>query len=583
MKDNRLKDSDHQTILECFNKENYHESERLAEHFLLKKPEDIFCLKILGIIYSKLEKTDKALKIYKKLILNNKNDPELLNNLGIVYKKLDLLEESLTAFTNAINLAPNYSDAYYNLSNILEKKGLKNESLRANQKAAELGSNNPEVYSQLGIRLYNTNLLEESTLAFQKCIQLEPNHADYYYYLANTLHKRGELEEAIINYEKAIELDANHYQAYTNLGFIFTQQGIINQAQKNYEIALSIRPDAGETHFLLSLIRKYEKEDDIQLIKMKTGYINEKNNNENRCAFAFGLGKAYEDLGSFKKAYNYYIKGNAIRNKELKYNIYKDINLFEMIKSSYTKIKEHALTSANLTIKQIPVFIIGMPRSGTTLVEQIISSHSKIAAGGELDIIWRLGDHIFNKLDDLTENSLVKFRKSYLDKINKISNINLITDKTPQNFRYIGLITAAFPEAKIIHVKRNSSATCWGIFKQRFDRRADALGFSYSLDDIVNYYKMYINLMRFFRESLSHDIYELDYESLVVNKEVEMKNLIRYLNLDWEESCLSSHENSRAVMTASNLQVRKKIYKGSSKDWEKFQPFLNGILDNIDK
>ena len=584
MKDNRVDDSDLHTILNYFTEGKFYEAEKLIKLFLSKQPENLFCLKILGIIYSKLEKMDKALKIYEKLISLNKNDPELFNNLGIIYKNLNRLEQSLTAFTHAIKLDPNYSDAYYNLSNILEKKGLKNESLKANRKAVELGSSNPKVYSQLGIRLYNSNLLDESTLVFQKCIKLEPNHLEHYFYLANALDTLGKLEEAIINYKKVIELDANHSGSYSNLGHIYSKQGNVKQAQKYIEKALSISPDNGKIHFLLSLIKKYKKEDDIQLIQMESGYLNQKNNQENCCYFAFGLGKAYEDLGFFKKAYNYYVKGNAIRKKQLKYDFHKDIDHFQLIKSKYAKIKKYSFTSRELRVKQIPIFIIGMPRSGTTLVEQILSSHSMVVAGGELDFISRLSNQTFHEIDDFSKNSLVKFRESYLNKISVLSNTGcMITDKMPQNFRYIGLITAAFPEAKIIHVKRDSSATCWGIFKQCFSPKSDALGFAYSLDDIVKYYKLYINLMQFFRDSLSHNIYELDYEALVINKETETRNLIQYLNLDWEESCLSPHKNSRAVMTASNLQVREKIYQGSSKNWQKFQPFLNGILDNIVK
>jgi tetratricopeptide (TPR) repeat protein len=584
MKNNSVEDSDLLIILDHFNKENFYEAEKHAKIFLSKEPENLFCLKILGIIYSKLEKTDKALNIYKKLTLNKKNDPELFNNLGIIYKKLNRLEESLTAFTNAINLAPNYSDAYYNLSNILEKKGLKNECLRANKRAVELDSNNPEVYSQFGIRLYNSNLLDESTSAFQKCIELEPDHAKHYFNLAKILDELGESKEAIINYKKAIQLDPHYYQAHTNLGNIFCDQGIFNNAQKHFEKAISINPNTGNSHYFLSLIKKYQKEDDIQLIQMEKGYLDEKNDNENRCAFAFGLGKAYEDLGSFKNAYHYYCKGNALRKKQIKYDYPKMIDFFDLIKSSFTKIKKYAFTLEDIKIEKIPVFIVGMPRSGTTLVEQILSSHTEVMAGGELKYISELGVNIINEIDNFNEESLMKFRESYLDKINKISNKNkLITDKMPQNFLYIGLITSAFPEAKIIHLKRDSSATCWGIFKKCFSIEADSLAFGYSLDDIVKYYKLYIKLIQFFRDSLSNDIYELDYESLVENIEIETKNLIHYLNLHWEESCLSPHKNSREVMTSSKFQVRKKIYKGSSKDWQKFQPFLNGTLDNIDK
>ena len=227
-----------------------------------------------------------------------------------------------------------------------------------------------------------------------------------------------------------------------------------------------------------------------------------------------------------------------------------------MIKSSFTKIKKSALTLEDIKIKKIPVFIVGMPRSGTTLVEQILSSHTEVMAGGELKFISELGVNIMNEIDNFNKESLMKFRESYLDKINKISNKNkLITDKMPQNFLYIGLISSAFPEAKIIHVKRDSSATCWGIFKKCFSLEADSLAFGYSLDDIVKYYKLYIKLIRFFRDSLRNDIYELDYESLVVNMEIETKNLIHYLNLHWEESCLSPHKNSREVMTLSLIHI----------------------------
>tara|TARA_Y100000389_G_C17443398_1_gene510062 strand:+ start:298 stop:2052 length:1755 start_codon:yes stop_codon:yes gene_type:complete len=584
MKDKRFKDSDTKNILEYFNKGEYHEAEKLAKSILLKESENLFCLKILGIIYSKLGKLNKALHIHEKLILINKNDSESYNNLGICYKNLNRTEESLSAFECAINLNPNFSDAYYNLSNILEKKGRKNESLDAIQKAVELGSNNPKVHSQFGIRLYNSNLLDEARLSFQNCIKLESKNAEHFFYLANTFHKLGMLDEAIANYIKVTELDKFHSSAYTILGHIYSQKGKINLAQQYAENAISINPDVGKTHFLLSLIKKYKNVDDIQLSQMETGYSNIKNNNADRCYFAFGLGKAYEDLGNYKDSYDYYINGNNLRKKQLNYSISNDTDFFERITSLQKRINKHILPPKNSTLKQTPIFIVGMPRSGTTIVEQIISSHSKVIAGGELKFISKLSNRILDEKDNFNNNSLTQFRESYLDNIKKISKKNnMITDKMPQNFRYIGLITAAFPEAKIIHVHREPSATCWGIFKQCFTLESEALGFAYCLDDIVKYYKLYLNLMRFFRDSVNHNIYDLDYESLVVNNEKETRNLLQYLNLEWEEACLSPDKNPRAVMTASNIQVREKIYQGSSNSWKNFQPFLNGVLDNIGK
>jgi hypothetical protein len=221
-----------------------------------------------------------------------------------------------------------------------------------------------------------------------------------------------------------------------------------------------------------------------------------------------------------------------------------------------------------------------MPRSGTTLVEQIISSHSKVTGAGELNFAAQFGAAIATGITEANNESLLKFRHNYLNKLQNISNGNLIvTDKTPQNFRYIGLLAAAFPEAKIVHVKRSPAAVCWANYKKYFVSKS--IDYCYAIDDVINYYKLYENLMGFWGNTLSNRIYNLDYEQLTVNQETETRQLIEYLGLDWDENCLSPQNNKRSVTTASNLQVRQKVYQGSSEQWKKYQPFLNGALDGL--
>ena len=172
------------------------------------------------------------------------------------------------------------------------------------------------------------------------------------------------------------------------------------------------------------------------------------------------------------------------------------------------------------------------------------------------------------------------FRHNYLNKLQNVSKGNLIvTDKMPQNFRYIGLLTAAFPEAKIIHVKRNPAAVCWSNYKKFFE--SNSIGFCYEIDDIISYHKLYENLMDFWANTLSNRIYKLDYELLTVNQDSETRRLIEYIGLNWDEKCLSPENNMRRVTTASNLQIRKKVYRGSSEEWKKYQPFLNGAFDGL--
>jgi hypothetical protein len=149
----------------------------------------------------------------------------------------------------------------------------------------------------------------------------------------------------------------------------------------------------------------------------------------------------------------------------------------------------------------------------------------------------------------------------------------------PQNFLYIGLLTAAFPEAKIVHVKRNPAAVCWANYKTYFV--SNNIGYCYALEDLVSYHGLYENLMEFWEKSLGQKIYHLDYERLTVNQESETRQLIDYLGLDWDEKCLTPEHNTRSVATASNLQVRKKLYHGSSEQWQKYKPFLHGALDEL--
>ena len=313
---------------------------------------------------------------------------------------------------------------------------------------------------------------------------------------------------------------------------------------------------------------------------MQEIYLNEDISEEQRCHINFGLAKACEDLGDFEQAFTHYSEGNVLRKKLLNYDINQDVKLFEQLKSSYPKIGKNSLEPDKLSKNFIPIFIIGMPRSGTTLVEQIISSHSKVTGAGELNFAAQFGAAIATGITEANNESFLKFRHNYLNKLQNISNGNLIvTDKMPQNFRYIGLLAAAFPEAKIIHVKRNPAAVCWANYKQYFV--SNSIGYCYALDDVINYYKIYENLMGFWGSTLSNRIYNLDYEQLTVNQETETRQLIEYLGLDWDENCLSPQNNTRSVTTASNLQVRQKVYQGSSEQWKKYQPFLHGAFDDL--
>ena len=299
-----------------------------------------------------------------------------------------------------------------------------------------------------------------------------------------------------------------------------------------------------------------------------------------RCHLNYTFAKMKEDLGDLDTAYDNYVAGGKLRQKLMSYEFKQDELKFDQIKNTAPELKEFTFDKPIQAATNTPIFILGMPRSGTTLVEQIISSHSQVHGAGELPFLARFGDPLILGTQKIDSDNLLQIRKAYLDELKKISNgCQFVTDKMPSNFQSIALIFKALSEAKVIHVKRDPSATCWSNFKHYFSEKG--LGYSYDLKDTVNYFKLYQELMDFWDRQYKDQIYHLDYDKLTLEQELETKKLIKYLELDWEDTCLLPEENSRIVRTASQQQVRKKVYTGSSQEWRKFEPYLNGMFDEL--
>lgn len=500
--------------------------------------------------------------------------------LSIVFKKNGKISKSLTANEKLVEIAPQNALAHYNLGNSYRELGKFLKAEASYKKAISFKPDLFEAYYNLGIVSKNNYKLEEAEKYYKQAIHLKPNFAESYNNLGTVLDSLGKLTESEIYYKKAITLKPNLSEAYNNLGTNLEQQGKLNDAQIIYEKAILINPGLANVHRQLSLIKKFDSYDKHYHLIQKI-YLDKNISDDQRCHINFALAKIHEDLGNFEKAFQHILEGNNIKKKMVKYNIKKDIELFDQIKLSYQKIRKNIPKINKSKSELTPIFIIGMPRSGTTLVEQIISSHSKVTGLGELPFVSQFGYPVTTGLSECNEEFILKFRNDYLKKLESLRNNNLITtDKMPQNFLFVGLIAASFPEAKILHVKRNPAAVCWSIYKQWF--KSNNLGYSYSIEDIIEYYKLYENLMEFWNNVLKNKIYKVDYESLTINHEYEIKKIIKYLELSWEKDCLSPEKNNRSISTASNIQIRSKIFKSSSEKWKKYKPFLKGVLNNLD-
>jgi tetratricopeptide (TPR) repeat protein len=410
-------------------------------------------------------------------------------------------------------------------------------------------------------------------------MMFKPDCADTWYNMGNALQEFGKIEEAIEAYTKALSLMPEMAKAHNNVGNALKEFGKIEEAIEAYTKALSLEPDNAGAHRNLSFIKKYIEDDD-QIVQVKNLYARKNLSEDARCNLGFTLAKIYEDIGNIDKSYEFLTKGNALRKKLLSYSIEHDKNLFTKLKNAQPYLLKNSLDIKEGSIEPTPIFIVGMPRSGTTLVEQIISSHSELIGGGELRYVSQLGFKLSTDSMCINTPVMSEFRQKYLSELTKISSgKRFVTDKMPQNFLFIPLICATFPDAKIVHVKRDPAATCWSNFKQYFVTKN--LGYCYNLQDVVEYYNLYKDLMMLWQSQYGDRIYHLNYENLTTDQEKETRELIKHLNLDWEKACLSPHQNKRSVRTASEQQVRQKVYQGSSDAWRKYEPFLNGAFDSL--
>ena len=475
---------------------------------------------------------------------------------------------------------PNHQFGWKVLGAVFGQTGRRNKALNANQKAVVLSPQDASAHSNLGNLLQELGRLDKAEVSLRQAISLKPDYSPAYNNLGVTFREMGKLDEAKESFKRATKLTPDFALAHSNLGNTFQELGRLDEAEISLKQAIALKPDYAAVYRRLTLIKKFHKQDKIYL-KMQDLYFDESISEEQLCHINFALAKVSEDMGEVEKAFKHYREGNDLRKKLLNYDISEDIAFFKQVETCFSRININSLGNEHVSNTITPIFIVGMPRSGTSLVEQIISSHSEVTGAGELSFVAQFGDSLARGLSETNTNALVSFRKNYLSKLQNFSNGNsIVIDKMPINFFYIGLLAAAFPEAKIVHVKRNSAAVCWANYKQYFVPKT--LGYCYALRDIVDYYELYKNLMIFWEKSLTNRIYSLNYELLTVDQEVETRKLINYLDLEWEDKCLSPQDNNRSVATASSIQIRKKVYQGSSQQWKKYKPFLNGVFDCFD-
>ena len=526
-----------------------------------------------------------AITHYRRAIALDPKLAEAHNNLGVALTAKGQRSDAAEHFRRAVALRPDYADAYLNLGQALRGEGRLDEAIAAYEKALALDPKLVEAHNNLGNALRDAGRPEDAVAHYERALAIRPDYADAHNNLGVALGDLGRTEEAVAAHRRALELKPQWADAHAGLGAALHVLGRIEEAIAHYEKVLELDPDHARAHHNLAMAREADSaEEEIARLEHRLG--NDELTEKDATTLRFALGKLCDDADRFEDAFAHYTAANVLKRAELaRQGLTFDAALHERLVDRLIAAFDRTAFEGRGDLgdrADVPVFIVGMPRSGTTLVEQILASHSRVFGAGELEHLGRLvatlSDEIgagvpypecMAALDPATAGRL---GRTYLDQLRDLApEAARITDKLPGNFLHLGAVALLLPGARIVHCRRDALDTCLSCYFQNFHH---TLPYAYDLDDLGRYYRQYTRLMAHWREVLPLPLLEVDYEDLIENQEAVSRRLVDFCGLDWEAACLAFHRTERAVQTASLSQVRRPIYRSSLARWRNYAAHL---------
>ena len=527
-------DKEKKRLITFFNKKKFLDVVQNGTKLLKHSPNNIQIIQILGISSIQMQNFIEAEKYFIKLLLIEKNADNYYT-LGNIQKKLNKFKEAAISFENALKIKPKFSEAHNNLGNVKKSLNKKDEAIYHYKKAINFKNDNIAALINLSTILKENNSYEKLIEIYEKILNLDPKNLKTLYNLGTTHLFLGNTSKAREYFESTINIDKFNIPSF-----------------RNYVSTLKI----DESNRIFKIFKNL----DLSTL-----------NYENKILFLDALSKCYFDMDKIDLAFECLDKCNSLKRKNSSFSMKEQEILFDKIKSFFADISNNNLDFKD-KIRIKPIFIIGMPRSGTSLLEQILSTHSKIYGAGELNYLQKIIDKSGLEKPNNIQDYFYEIRKYYYSQISQISNSDFIVDKLPSNFRWIGFIIKAFPEAKIIHIKRNPMAVCWSNYKNFFID--NGLDFNLNQRDVAEYYSMYLELMDFWTKKYKKNILDIHYEIFVKDFEANTKKILDHLNLQWEDQLLQYQKTNRPVTTASHQQVREKIKMNTSVEWKKYKNYL---------
>lgn len=571
-----------------------------------------------GLALQELKQLDDAIASFEKAISIKPDYAEAYSNHGTALQELKQLDEAVTSYDKAISIKPDYVEAYFNRGVALKELRQLDEAVASYDKAIAINSNIAAFYANRGVALLDLKQLDEAVASYNKAISIKPDYAEAYFNRGIALKELKQLDEAVASYNKAISIKPDFTEAHNNLGTIIKEKGNFDDAILHYRKAISLQPDYvdaqinlskalaengdleeaeialrkvlslssehAEAYRIIATLKFFTKHDE-DVKSMEGIFAKNDISNEGRMHLGFGLGKAYEDLKQYDESFKMYSGGNSLERESRKYSTETERAYFERIKKTFTPSFIQSFDGGGCE-GETPIFILGMPRSGTSLVEQILDCHPEVYGAGELDLFYNLAMSSHYGNPDLTKairetdakaQDFKEIGEQYCKTLNKLApESRFITDKLPHNFLHIGIIKLALPKAKIIHCRRSPEDCCLSLFKTYFP--TNAMGFSYNLTELGEYHLLYQELMEYWHTIMPGHIFDVNYEDMIADQKTTTRGLLDYCGLEWDDACLDFHKSKRPVKTASVGQVRQPIYKSSVQRWKRYEKQLRPLL-----
>ena len=519
---------------------------------------------------------DEAARFARDYVAMNPADPAGQTELGLAHLYANRVAEAAPWLSQAARLAPASADNHYNLAVALERQGRDRDAIAGLRQAIAIDANHPAALERLGNLLMKYGRPDEADECYRHIALLQPDSLMGRVSRAKVLAEKGKPDEAETSLRQTIMLFPASAQAKQLLSIVLREQGRFDEAiPLLWEATQGSPAEAATAYYDLAMSKKIATDDMAMLQDMRRLLELGALPDVYRPRLHFGLGKALDDLGAYGDAMRHFDEANRIARHGQSFDRTRFSNGVQRTIARFTA-EFFAAVAPLGSLSEVPLLILGMPRSGTTLVEQIVSSHRDVVAGGELNF-WNSKIEAFaSPRRGVREGRADRMAEEYLAILRRIDrDAARVTDKAPGNFLWIGVVRTVFPRARIIHCRRHPVDTCLSNYFTNF---RESLPFSYSKADLAFYYQNYARLMEHWRTVLSPDYFhEIDYELLVADPEPVTRRLIDFCGLDWDDACLRPEANRRPVRSASAWQVRQPTYGSSAGRWRHYEPWLEDL------